>query len=185
MPDYLSSVLNSPIHRLDDEQFIPLDWFLTVIKALAETPTPTPKLAPFKLSTDTTSVSRNIQLLQNAGNDFAKIIADHQDTSLGYSSEFRLLEALMSIYKNHDTFPFFADLHQHEINYAFTRTLSDNETMAELNANIATENHQLVTKRPEILEEKLEREVNSDSLSLFGHHRSSTFQEQWCKLVAL
>ena len=48
-------------------------------------------------------------------------------------------------------------MHQQGIHYAFTRKLSDDERMTELNANIARENHRLATKRPEILEEKLER----------------------------
>ena len=44
------------------------------------------------------------------------------------------------------------------MHYSFTRTLSDNE-IAELDTNIARGNHRLATERPEILEEKLERDV--------------------------
>ena len=45
------------------------------------------------------------------------------------------------------------------MHYAFTRLLSDNERIAELDVNIARVNHQSATKRPKILEEKLERDV--------------------------
>lgn len=128
------------------------------IKSIAETPTPTPKLAQFRFSTETASVVHNTQLLQNADNNFTKNINEHQDTSLSYSTEFRSLEFLSSICKNHNTFPFCANLHQHGMNYAFKRTLSNDESMAKLNVNIARGNHRLATKRPEVLEEKLERE---------------------------
>ena len=76
-----------------------------------------------------------------------------------YSSEFQSLDALSSFYKKHDTFPFFANVHQQGTYYALTRTLSDDERITESNTNIARRNHRSVTKRPEILEEKLERDL--------------------------
>ena len=126
---------------------------------MAKTKTSTPRPAPFQFSTEAASVAHNTQLLQDTGNNFASIIDNNQDTLLSYSFEFRSLKALSSIYRHHDTVPFFASAHQQEIYYTFTQTLSDHERMAELNANMARGNHRSATKRPEILEEKLERDV--------------------------
>ena len=93
----------------------------------------------------------NTQLLTDTGNDFANIIKNNQDTSLSYSSEFWSLKALLYIYKYYKTFPFFSSVYQQEMHYAFTQTLSDKEKIAELNANMAQENHGSATERPEIL----------------------------------
>ena len=107
LPNALSSVIIPPVHKPDDEKFVLENWFLKAIKVVAETETPTPRPSPFQFSTAKASVAQSTQLLQDAGNNFANIIDGHQDTSLSYSSKFRLLDALASIYRNHDTFPFF------------------------------------------------------------------------------
>ena len=159
LPNDLSSVFNPPVFTPDDEKFAPSAWFLAAIKAIARKPTPTPKPVPFKFSTDTASVAYNTQILQDAGNNFATIINNNQETSLSYSLEFRSLDDLTFIYRHHDTFPFFAGVHKEGMHYAFTRTLSNNERMAELKANIARGNHRSATERSEILEEKLERDI--------------------------
>ena len=159
LPSDLSSVFNPPVFTPNDENFAPSAWFLAAIKAIVRKPTPTPKPAPFKFSTETASVAYNTQILQHAGNNFATIIDNNQETLLSYSSEFRSLDDLSSIYRHHDTFPFFAGVHQHGMHYAFTSTLSNDERMAELKANIARGNHRSATERAEILDEKLERDV--------------------------
>ena len=101
----------------------------------------------------------NTQVLNAADNDFVSIIDQNQDTSLSYSSEFRSLPALASIYRHHDTFPFFSSVHQLGMQYESTQLLSNDERMAELNANLARGNHRSATERPDILEEKLGRDV--------------------------
>ena len=80
-------------------------------------------------------------------------------TSLSYNSKFRSLEALSFIYKHHDTFPFFSSVHQQGMYYAFTHTLLNKEKMTELNANMARGNHRSNTGRPDIIKEKLNRDV--------------------------
>ena len=148
---------------------------------MAKTATPTPRPSPFQFSTETTSVSHITQLLQNTGNNFTSIINGHQDTFLRYSSKSRLLDALSFIYKNHGTFLFFASMYQQGMYHAFTQTLSNDE----LDANMARVNHQLVTKRPEILEEKLERDVQFGFLFQSGHCHSVASQAPWYRLVVL
>ena len=111
----LSSVFNPPVYTPDDEAFIPPNWFLKAIATVASSTTPTPNKAPFKFLADTGSVAFNTQVLHKANNDFVSIIDQNQDTSLSYSSKFRSLPDLVSIYRHHDTFPFFSSVHQKEM----------------------------------------------------------------------
>ena len=98
LPNDLLSVFNLPVYTPDDEVFISPNRFLKAIATIASLRTLTPNKAPFKFSTDTGSVAFNTQVLHKANNDFVSIIDQNQDTSLSYSSEFRSLPALASIY---------------------------------------------------------------------------------------
>ena len=148
LPNDLSSIFNPSVHTLDDENFVPANWFLKATEAVVKTNTPAPKTAPFKFSTEAASVAHNTQLLRDTGNDFASIIDNNQDTSLSYSSEFRSLKALSSIYNHHDTFPFFSSVHQQGIHYTFTQMLSDEEITAEFNLSLQSRPPWVKPSRP-------------------------------------
>ena len=64
LPTDCSSVFNPPVHTLDDEDFVPENWFLKVIAVVAKSNTPTPKPAPFIFSTKVASVAQNTQFLK-------------------------------------------------------------------------------------------------------------------------
>ena len=147
------------MHTTDDENFVLENWFLKALEVVAKTNTPPPKPESFKFSTEAASVAHNTQLIRDARNDITSIIKSNQDTSFSYSSKFRLLKLLLSIYKHQTTFPFFSSVHQQMMHYAITRALSNKERITELNANMAWENHRLATNRPDILEEKSNRDV--------------------------
>ena len=143
----------------DNEDFVPASFPLKAIVTVANSTTPTPNPAPFIFSAETASADFNTQLLKDSGYDFASILDNNQDPSLRYNSEFRSLQALSSIYKYHNTFPFFSSVHQQGMHYEYTLSLSHEERMAKLNANMARGNHRPVTESPNILEEKLNRDV--------------------------
>ena len=66
----------------------------------------------------------------------------------------------MSIYRDHELFPFFMKLHQEGMEYIYKETLTDSERMAELEANIDRGNHKSATSKPEELKEKINRDVH-------------------------
>ena len=176
LPNNFSSIFNPLVYTPDDETFVPENWFLKAIAKVTKSMTPTPNPSRFKFSAGTASVDFNIQLLKDLGNDFASILVHNQDISLSYNSEFWSLAALSSMYKHHNKFPFFSSVHQQDMHYETTRLLSNKERMAELNANMARENHRLAIKRPDILEEKLNRDVNLGFLFWYGHLHYVTSQ---------
>ena len=51
LPTDLSSVFNPSVHTLDDEDFVPENWFLKSKATMAKSTTPIPKLALFVFST--------------------------------------------------------------------------------------------------------------------------------------
>lgn len=98
-------------------------------------------------------------LLKLHNYNLKKITKENQNTLLWYGSEFCLIKNLKSIYGNHDLFPFFSGIRQRGIGYMYKKTLTKDEQMAELGANLERGNHQLAKSKPEKFEEKVGRDV--------------------------
>ena len=159
LPNNLSDLFGPAFPSPDDEDFIPPAWLLQSIQQIAATSTPTPAAPPFQFCSSSDSVTHNTRLLEEYDFDLTKIVDEHQHTTLGYGSEFRSIEDLSSIYRQHELFSFFKVMHQKGMEYIFKRDLTEDERMAELEANIARGNHASAKSQPKELERKVDREV--------------------------
>ena len=137
LPDNLSDVFGPSFVAPDDEQFVPPSKLLDSITRVAASVTPTPKAPPFCFSADDESVTYNTELLRANDFDLSRIIDGNQHTSLCYGSEFRSIEDLSAIYRHHELFPFFKEMHQEGMEYHYDRDLTEDERVDELQANLA------------------------------------------------
>ena len=114
---------------------------------------------PFRYSPDDESVKHNSKVLESFDFDLEKLLQNFQHTSLYYGNEFRPIEDLESIYGNHDLFPFFKKVHQNGMEYKYTRELTPDEKMAELEAQLQKGNHKGAVTQEEELKKKLHRDI--------------------------
>jgi hypothetical protein len=73
--------------------------------------------------------------------DLSKILDQHQHTTVAYGSEFRSLLDLEVVFGRHPNFAFFSDIHTNGMDYHFDYELTEDERMAELEANLERGNH--------------------------------------------
>ena len=159
LPNDISNIFGPPWEAPDDDDFEPPEWLLDAISDIAEKPQPPPLPPPVKFGIDTKSLQHNTNLLRENNFDLANIIDKNQHTSLAFGAEFRPIEDLQRIYHKHPLFNFFQRLHQRGMDYIYKRELTENERMAELDANIKRGNHKSATSRLEDLLSKVKRDV--------------------------
>jgi hypothetical protein len=83
----------------------------------------------------------------------------HQETTLGFGSEFCPLDQLKDILGKHPHFGFFAKVLTNGIDYGFTKVLSDKERRAGVSAMLKGGNHKLVQEDGKEVGKLLQKEV--------------------------
>ncbi len=159
LPDNLDNVFAPPIESPDDDNFVPPDWLMEGIQEVFESAAPPPDPPPFKFGKQVSDARFNSELLRRVNYNFEYIVDNSQRTSLQYGVEFRPIEQLSKIYREHPLFNFFRGSHQNGMEYFYRRELSKDERMAELEAQMTRGNHQLANSKPKQLLEKVYRDV--------------------------
>jgi hypothetical protein len=125
-----------------DDYFVPPDWLLEAILEVADSPALPPKKPPVRFATDVESLAFNEQLLAQYDYDLGALLDAHQDTTLGYGSEFRPIDQLAKLFGPHPNFPFFRKVLGTGMEYFVDTELSEPERIAKLDANLERGNHQ-------------------------------------------
>ena len=125
----------------------------------AEAGVPTPAPPPFKFDVTNDAIIHNSKLLKKYDYDLEALLNDHQHTSVAFGSEFRPLTQLEPIFGKQDLFPFFAKVHKRGMSYELKEELTEDERMAELEAQLLRGNHLQATQQPEKLKEKVHFDV--------------------------
>jgi hypothetical protein len=129
------------------------------VERLARSASPVPRRPPIRFDTDPGSLRANPLLLRKYGNDFASFLADNQDTTIGYNSEFRPVDQLRSVLGDHPLFWYFDRLATEGMDYKFTTAISEDERKDEVNHMLARGNHKSTSERPEVTQRLLKRDV--------------------------
>jgi hypothetical protein len=74
------------------------------VERLARVDSPVPRRPPIQFDTYPGLLQTNTFLLWEYGNDFESFLADNQDTTIGYNSEFHLVDQLRSVLGDHPRF---------------------------------------------------------------------------------
>ena len=159
LPTNIAFIFGSDLSLDDDDRNTPPSWLLDEVSRVAATPQDPPPAGPFKYSPDTASVQLNSKNLEDHDFDLELVLEKFQHTSLNYGNEFRPIEDMEKIYGNHDLFSFFKQVHQHGMEYKYTRELNPDEKMVELEAQLIKGNHKGATTQEEELKKKLFRDV--------------------------
>jgi hypothetical protein len=143
-----------------DDVFIPPPDFLQSLKQVHHTEVPAPKPPPVMFRTDDEALAHNAQMLADAGFDVGELIRQHSDTTLGYGSEFRPVEQLKLIFKDHPLLPKLIAIIEHGMDYSFTRDLSEEERLAEVYEILRRGNHKSAEHNSSHVESLLATDVS-------------------------
>ena len=143
------SIFDAPRATPDDDNFVPPPWLLASIIRVTSSPGTVPNPPPFLFRTDAPALQHNADLLKEHDYDLSQLLPNFQDTTIAYGSEFRPIEDLRSTFRQHPNFEFFESTVLDGMHYHFTKELTDDERMAELEAQITRGNHKSATSDPE------------------------------------
>ena len=132
---------------------------MEAIQEVVESPVPVPRPPPTRFDLSEESVSHNTKLLKSCDLSLETLLAQHQDSTLGFGSEFRPVEQLEKILGEHPNFVFFSEVLENGMSYHFTEELSESERLAELKAMIERGNHTSVMEDSEEVATLLEKDV--------------------------
>jgi hypothetical protein len=116
--EFLPNVVPGP-----DDSFVPPAWLMQAMEEAAELVAPTPLAPPIRFDLSEDSVSFNSELLKESDLDLGKFLAQHQDTTLNFGSEFRPIADLEKILGLHPNFGFFSGVLAEGMDYRFTEEL--------------------------------------------------------------
>jgi hypothetical protein len=101
--EFLPSVVPGP-----DDSFVPPAWLMQATEEVAESVAPTPLTPPIRFDLSKDSVRFSSELLRESDLDLEKFLAQHQDTTLKFGSDFRPIGDLEKILGLHPNFGFFS-----------------------------------------------------------------------------
>jgi hypothetical protein len=142
-----------------DDAFTPPEWLIQAIKSVANANTPAPKAPPVRFELSEEAVRFNTELLKDNGLCMQQLLSQHQDTTLGFGSEFRPRDQLERILGQHPNFPFFSKILADGMDYRFTTELSEDERRAEVSAMLERGNHKSVQEDSEEVGKLLAKDV--------------------------
>jgi hypothetical protein len=152
--DFLPSAIPGP-----DDSFTPPAWLMEAIEEVMNSTAPIPKAPPVKFDLSEESIQHNTELLKGCELDMQELLVKHQDTTLGFGSEFRPIEQMEKILGRHPNFSFFSEVLTNGMDYHFTEELSEEQRKAEVRAMITRGNHQSVKEDWQEVAKLLEKDV--------------------------
>jgi hypothetical protein len=158
LPVHVSSFLPAPVAGPDDSHEPPLS-FLHNLRQVAAASVPTPAAPPFQFDTSDSALRHNEALLRAAHFNLEALLSTHQNTTLGYGSEFRPVEQLRSILGSHPHFTALEVILRNGMDYRFHTQLSEPERTAELTEMINRGNHKSADDEPSVVNKLLLKDV--------------------------
>jgi hypothetical protein len=131
-----------------DDSFEAPKWLFQAIQSVAKTKVRTPDAPPVRFDTTPEGLQFNSDLLRDFDYDLEKFMESQSSTTMGYGAEFRPLEQLNKIFHSHPVFPFFREILSFGMDYRFTSELTEEERIAELDANVKRGNHKSAEASP-------------------------------------
>jgi hypothetical protein len=125
----------------------------------AESAAPTPLAPPIQFDLSEDSVGFNSERLRESDLDLEKFLAQHQDTTLNFGSEFRPIGDLEKILGLHPNFGFFSGVLAEGIDCRFTEEPPEEQQKEEAEAMMTKGKHQSVQEDSEEVAKLLAKEV--------------------------
>jgi len=101
----------------------------------------------------------NSKILEDRGFDLARLFESKSDTTLGFGSEFRLLDQLRRVLGGHPNFPFLEEYVSTGMPYLFRESLPENIRRAEVEGMIQRGNHKSALVDSKKISELIDKDV--------------------------
>jgi hypothetical protein len=118
------------------------------IQEVVNTPVPTPRKPPIKFNNLPKALESNTALIASFDYDFEALLAENQEISIGYNSEFRPISQLRMILGDHPNFEFFETVAGEGMDYKSTSDIPEADRKAEVDRMLRRGNHKLAMERP-------------------------------------
>jgi hypothetical protein len=158
LPSDPNRFLPEPVAGPDDT-FTPPPWFIREIRVIAVTPAPTPAKSAVRFDVSTEAAEHNASLLREVDYDFQKFFETQAGTTVDFGSEFRPLEQLSPLLRQHPGFAEFAEVIVTGMPYRYAREITEEEREQEVIAMLARGNHKSAQEEPEIVGKLLSKDV--------------------------
>ena len=142
-----------------DDTFSPPAWFLREIHIIAAEPSPTPTKSSVRFDVSKDAAEHNASLLREIDYDFQRLFQAQTGSILAFGSEFRRLEQLSPLLRQHPGFTELAEVLITGMPYRYSREITEEETETEVLAMLARVNHKSAKEEPEIVEKLLTKDV--------------------------
>jgi hypothetical protein len=126
----VSFFLTAPVAGPNDSHEPPLS-FLHKLQQVAAASVPTPAAPPFGFDNSNSALRHNEALLQTSAFNMEALLSNHQNTTLGYGSEFCPVEQLRSTLGSHPHFAALEVILRKGMDYNFHTQLSEHERTTE------------------------------------------------------
>lgn len=142
-----------------DDHFIPPNSFMNQIALIASTPVPPPTKPPFHFELSLDAAIANSNLLKEQGSSLCCLLDQHQNSTLGYCSEFRPLWQLDSILHHHPNYPPFRCVLTGGMRFRGEPLPSSHDLRLDLEAAITRGNHKSALENIAAVRELLAKDV--------------------------
>ena len=159
LPETIDEFLPNIIHGLDDSFVPPARLADESTEEVAKSKVVTPQVPPIRFDLSNESVKFNSELLMQSGLDLEKFLANYQQTTLNFGSEFRPIGDLEKILGGHPNFGFSSDILANGMDYWFKKDLSEDQWLAEVVTMTKRGNHKSVQEDSEAVAKLLAKDV--------------------------
>ncbi|OEU12035.1 hypothetical protein FRACYDRAFT_245162 [Fragilariopsis cylindrus CCMP1102] len=159
LPANISTIFDPPCVSVDKDNFVPPPWLHESVEQIAGESMRPPASPPFKFAATDHARAYNTELLIDHDHDLSKILEANQHTTVAYGSEFWELSDLEAVFGRHPNFDFFSEILTNGMDYHFDFDLTEDERMAELEANLERGNHNSAKDDEEVLIKMAYKEV--------------------------
>ena len=144
-----------------DDFFTPGREFLDNIRTIMNRPPPTPSAPPFRFGTSISDLEHNARIVAAAKFDLQNLLPVHQQTTLGFGTEFRPQADLELLLGKHPHFPFVSKVLSGGMDYHYHdgADLTETDRLAEMAGQLHRGNHKSVEKDIDTVRELLSKDV--------------------------
>jgi hypothetical protein len=143
----------------DDHFSAPSEW-VERVELVASTPCSVPGKPAFRFDLEEDSLEANGRLLEASGFDFQSLLGTQKGTTAWHGSEFRPMTQVKSVLGDHPILEYLDEVFTSGMEYRYLWEISEEERVAELEAQIQRGNHKSATEEIEVVQKLLAREVH-------------------------
>ncbi len=142
-----------------DDTFQPPAWFMREVTVVATSPSAAPTKSSVRFDFSMEAAQHNATLLRDIDCDLQRFCPDQAGTTLAFGSEFRPVEQLRPLLRQHPGFDELAEILVTGMPHRCSREITEAEREREVLAMLTRGNHKSAQDEPEIVEQLLSKDA--------------------------